>query len=312
METATLMATLSILTPSFNYGWSLEDALRSVSGAGRLLPAGWSVEHVVVDDASNDDSGEVLERWASRIVLERRAENHGQSNTLNRCLSLATGEWVGWLNADDFYLDRSLRDACEALDERVDVVYGDAVQADASGRLVRLLAEHSFTHWTLRWWGTFLPAGAVFIRRSLLERLRWREDLSLLLDWDLWLRAAESGARFRYLPAPLAVIRRHPGQESQQDRPERLAEKAGVRRERGLPSRPWAWRAAQRVAGVSHGVRKLVSGSYARERRAATLRGRSMRWFGDPEARPAVDSLYRLAYRGRARASERSADGETT
>lgn len=290
------MTALSILTPSFNYAWCLEDALESVAQAGERVPDGWRVEHVVVDDASSDDSGEILERWGPRLVLERRRENYGQSMTLNRCLSLASGEWIGWLNADDFFLPLSLRDACAALDDDVDVVYGDVALMDGDARFTRLMAEHPFSHWTLRWWGTYLLVGTVFLRRSLVERLRWREDLTLLLDWDLWLRAAESGARFRFVPRPLAAVRRHPGQESQQERPERLAEKVRVRREHGLPTRPWLWRALQRVAAFHHGANKLVSGGYARQRRAALLRGRSMRWFSDAEGRSTADSLYQVAY----------------
>jgi GT2 family glycosyltransferase len=290
------MATLSVLTPSFNYAWCIEDAMSSVARAGQRVRTGWEVEHVVVDDGSQDQSGVLLEHWDSRITLVREAENRGQSQTLNRCLSLAAGEWVGWLNADDFYLPWSLHDACNAFGDAVDIVYGDAVLVDESARFIRLMAEHPFSLWTLRWWGTYLPVGSVFLRRSLLRELRWREDLALLLDWDLWLRAAESGARFRYLSSPLAAARRHPAQESRQVRPDRLAEKARVRKEHGLPSKPWLWRFLQRLAAVDHGARKAASGGYARQMRATALKDRSMRWFSEPEAWASVASLYERGY----------------
>jgi glycosyltransferase involved in cell wall biosynthesis len=290
------MPTLSILTPSFNYAWCMEDALRSVARAAEAVPQGWRVEHVVVDDASSDESPQILERWKPSIVLERSVQNRGQSSTLNRCLDLASGEWVGWLNADDFFLPGSFREVCDALDDDIDVLYGEVALLNGSAEFTRLMTQHPFSLWTLRWWGTYLSVGAVFLRRGLLSELRWREDLSLLLDWDLWLRAAEAGGRFRFLPRPLAAVRWHPGQESRQDRPERLSEKAQVRREHGLPSKPWMWRAAQRVAALSHGARKLASGGYKRERQAAALRGRPMRWFDDHEARSSVETLYERVY----------------
>jgi glycosyltransferase involved in cell wall biosynthesis len=303
-----LLTRLSILTPSFNYAWCLEDALRGVAETREHLPEGWEVEHVVVDGASDDESPEILERWRPRLTLDLQPENAGIGGNLNRALSIATGDWISWLNADDFHLDRSLFDACEASIGDADIIYGDVALVDASGRFIRLMTEHPFSHWTLRWWGTFLPVGAVFLRRSLLDHLGgWREDFGLLLDWDLWLRAAESGALFRYVAAPLVAVRRHSGQESQQDRPGRLQEKARVRREHRLPSKPWMWRAAQRVAALSHGARKLASGGYSRARRAAELQGRSMRWFDDPDAQAAVNALYERAYeRGRHRSSPSS------
>jgi glycosyltransferase involved in cell wall biosynthesis len=295
------MATLSVLTPSFNYAWCIEDALRSVVEAGRHLPSDWVVEHVVVDDGSQDESSRVLEAWEPRITLVLEAHNCGQSRTLNKCLNIATGEWIGWLNADDFYLPWSLHDVCSAFGDTVDIVYGDAVVVDRAARFERLMAEHPFSLWTLRWWGTYLPVGSVFLRRSLLEQLAWRDDLALLLDWDLWLRAAESGARFRYLPSPLAVARRHPAQESRQVRPDRLGEKARVRRDHGLPSKPWVWRAFQRIAALDHGLRKAAGGSYARQIRSNGLKHHSMRWFAEPEAWASVVSLYERGY-GRKRA----------
>lgn len=291
------MPTLSVVTPSFNYAWCIEDALQSVRSAGEHLPSGWEVEHVIVDDASQDDSHDVLQRWASRITLELQNDNHGQSETLNRCLSLSSGEWVGWLNADDFFLPWALRDACTAcsLDD-VDVVYGDAVIVDRSARFARLLPEHPFSLWTLRWWGPYLPVGSVFLRRSLLTQLGWRADLSVLLDWDLWLRAAESGARFRYVQTPYAATRRHDAQESLQPRPGRVEENIRMRRAHNLATRPRVWRAIGRVASVDHALRKAVSGAYTKQLRTRTLRGQSMRWFDDPSDRRAVASLYELGY----------------
>lgn len=289
------MPTLSILTPSFNYAWCIEDALSSVVAAGERLPGGWDVQHVVVDDASSDGSQDLLERWSRSITLERLPATRGQAHALNRGLDLATGDWIGWLNADDFYLPWSFHDACITADDQSDVVHGDAILVDKAGLFMRLMAEHPFSRWTLRWWGTFLPVGVVFLRRTLLAQLRWREDLRLLLDWDLWLRAGDAGARFAYVPSPLVAVRRHPGQESRQERSDRLEEKSRVRRDHALPSRPWLWRAGQRVAGFDHAARKALSGGYGRQIRTRGLRASSMRWF-DPAAGSRVDSLYRRGY----------------
>jgi hypothetical protein len=266
-----------------------------VRSAAEHLPSGWRLEHVVVDDASSDESPELLERWSSHVTLELRPQNEGQSSTLNRCLSLARGEWVCWLNADDFLLPWALHDACPAFGHG-DVVYGDAVILDGTARFSRLLPEHPFSLWTLRFWGPYLPVGSVFLRRSLLSQLGWREDLSLLLDWDLWLRAAESGASFRYVPTPYAAIRWHDAQESAQARPDRLDEKIRVRKAHGLPAEPRAWRAWQRVASIDHGLRKAACGSYTKQFRTRVLRGRSMRWFDGPEGGTAASLLYARGY----------------
>ena len=293
------MPTLSILTPSYNYAWCIEDAVKSVQAASASVPLGWEVEHVVVDDSSADESPAVLERWSDRITLELRRENHGQSNTLNRCLGLSRGDWIGWLNADDFFLPSALHDACAAFGDGVDVVFGDGAILDIEARFSRLLPEHPFSLWTLRYWGTYLPVGSVFLRRSLVAQLGWRADLSLLLDWDLWLRAAEAGARFRYVSAPFAAARYHEGQESNQPRPGRLDEKIMVRRAHGIPAQPRAWRAVGKIASLDHGLRKALSGAYVKQFRTRALRGMPMRWFVTGDDGAAVTALYDLGYRRR-------------
>jgi hypothetical protein len=182
------------------------------------------------------------------------------------------------------------------LQDDVDVLYGDAVVVDEGGHFLRLMPEHPFSLRVLRWWGPYLPVGTVFMRRDLVGKLKWREDLALLLDWDLWLRAAEAGARFRYLQSPLAALRRHPGQESLQRRPSHAVETVNVRRDHRLPSRPWLWTWLARVVAVEHGLRKGYTGAYTRQMRTAGLVGRTMRWFTEPEGRLSVRSLYERGY----------------
>src|SRR5690242_7659236 len=106
----------SILTPSYNYDRYLGDALESVARQD-----GVEVEHVVVDDGSTDSSVEILRAWQHPLRVEVQP-NRGLARTLNRALELATGDVVGWLNADDFYLPGALAAAAAAFaaDPRLD------------------------------------------------------------------------------------------------------------------------------------------------------------------------------------------------
>src|SRR3954447_11195594 len=115
------MTILSVLTPSYNYDRYMADALASVGEQGRHD----EVEHVVVDDGSSDGSVELLRtssypiRWSTKV-------NGGLSDTLNSCLSLASGEWAGWLNADDYYLPGALDAVLNAIamNEGADFIFG--------------------------------------------------------------------------------------------------------------------------------------------------------------------------------------------
>src|SRR6058998_2090201 len=98
----------SIITPSFNQARFLEENIQSV-----LTQAGVSVEHIVVDGGSTDGTVEILKsyphlRWISE-------PDRGQSHALNKGFRMATGEILGWLNADDSYEPSAVAEAVAAL-----------------------------------------------------------------------------------------------------------------------------------------------------------------------------------------------------
>src|SRR5687768_16684453 len=128
------MTDVSILTPSYGYGRFISDAIESVLRQDRL-----TVEHIVQDGGSDDETVEVLKRFDDRIVWASEPDA-GQSDALNKALARATGTWIAWLNADEFYLPCSLATLLEHGERTAsDVVYGDCLFVDVQGRIERLL-----------------------------------------------------------------------------------------------------------------------------------------------------------------------------
>jgi len=92
---------LSVITPSFNSAEFLEDALLSV-----VRQQGPCVEHIVMDCASTDNTPEILNRFP-RVQWISEPDT-GQSDAINKGFLRATGDLMGWLNADDYYLPGGL------------------------------------------------------------------------------------------------------------------------------------------------------------------------------------------------------------
>lgn len=88
---------ISIVTPSFNYGKFIEDAILSVYYQD--YP---NYEHIIVDGGSTDNTLETLRRYPHlRWVSE---PDQGQADALNKGFRMASGELIAWLNADDYFL----------------------------------------------------------------------------------------------------------------------------------------------------------------------------------------------------------------
>ncbi|MDQ6948906.1 MAG: glycosyltransferase [Actinomycetota bacterium] len=268
---------LSILTPSLNLCRDLEGAIASVVNQDAQ-----GIQHVIADGGSTDGTVEML-RQAPPSVTWLSSPDSGQSEALNRAASLAQGTWLGWLNGDEFYLPGVLQRVLKSLDtDSADVIYCDFVETDPDGRMVRLVSQHSFSPWLLRYHGCFIPSCATFFRRSLLDEVDgWNVTYKLMMDWDLWLRFLAKGARFTYEPIPAAAFRL---------RPERLTvaqaacypgERIRVNDSQGIRNMPALCRAGTR--GV-RGAMKLMNGNISRQRQAVHLRGQTLEWFDNSPA----------------------------
>jgi glycosyltransferase involved in cell wall biosynthesis len=252
---------LTVLTPAFQSGGFLPAAMASVGGE--------RVQHVVMDGGSSDGTVALLE--AAPAVLWRSEADRGQSHALNKALAEAEGTWIGWLNADEFYLPGVLERVQERLRaDDVDVLFGDFAEVDTAGRLMRVVTNHSWSPSILRHVGCYVPSCATFVRRDLLERVGgWREDLRTIMDWDLFLRLDRAGARFTYEPVVVSGFTRHAGQVTARETDRSIVEKNALREEFGIPNPPW-----RAVLSRLHRVAlKSLTGGYVREVRARSWRG---------------------------------------
>ena len=94
---------VSVLTPSYEYGRFIADGIESV-----IQQQGLRLQHIIQDAGSGDETLEVLRSFGDRVEWASETDL-GQSDGLNRALLKATGDWIAWLNADEYYLPDGLR-----------------------------------------------------------------------------------------------------------------------------------------------------------------------------------------------------------
>ena len=283
------MSAISVLTPSRAYGQYIADAIESARKQD-----GVTIQHVVQDAGSDDGTVDVLRSYGDAVEWTSEPDR-GQSDALNQALGRASGDWIAWLNADEFYLPAGLRVLLDAGEEHnADVVYGDCVTVDGDGRLIALRPQHAFNRTILRLYGPFLASVSVLIRRSSLWEDPWDRSLIQVMDWDLYLALAFRGASFLHVAYPVGAFRQHASQVSTWTKHVKR-ETQEIRRRYGIPTGPWS----QRAGPALHRLAKLMTGSYVRQARAAALRGRDLRWFDGREGAETFRLLLDRCYRGR-------------
>lgn len=106
---------ISIIIPTYNYGKYLPVALESC-----LQQTYKNLEIIVIDDGSTDNTREIVERYGDRIVYIFQ-ENAGVSAARNRGIESATGDFIGFLDADDYFIEDAIRTRLDILLENAHV-----------------------------------------------------------------------------------------------------------------------------------------------------------------------------------------------
>lgn len=212
---------VSLVIPAYNHADYLPEAVRSV--LAQDYPA---LELIVVDDGSTDNTVEILSELGSGFYWESQ-KNMGQSYTLTRGWSLAKGDILGYLSADDLLEPSAVRTSVAALMTMPDIIatYCDFNLIDPQSRRVRTvqLPEYSYDHMLAQVICPIGP-GAFFRRSAYLQSGPWNTSYRQMPDYDFWLRLGQKG-RFLHLPQVLSGYRVHEASQSYSiTTPERAAE----------------------------------------------------------------------------------------
>jgi glycosyltransferase involved in cell wall biosynthesis len=200
---------VSIVTPSYNTGAYLAETLRSVQNQD--YP---HVEHIVLDANSTDQTLDVLAQFPSvRVVKGAPA---GMCEKVNLGLSMARGDIVAWLCADDLYLPEAISKAVDALKNNPEaaLVYCNSMEVDEHTVEICRTRSRPTSHQQLVHEHGYIPLPTVFIRREALEAVGPVDvRFQLVSDWDLWIRISRIFPLL-YVDDWWAAFRRRPGQLS--------------------------------------------------------------------------------------------------
>lgn len=192
--------TLSIITPVLNAGETLERTIQSVAPQKTC-----EIEYIVVDGGSTDASCEIIDRHDDVIDKRISESDRGIAHAMNKGIALASGAFIGLLNADDVYQVGALQKILAMIDKHpgVDVFYGDVAYYDPTNG--DTFVRHSNLADIAKFMSLFHPA--MFVRREAYQNTGgYEEDYKLAMDSEWVHRAVAQGLQFEHVPAVLATM----------------------------------------------------------------------------------------------------------
>jgi len=199
---------VSVIIAAFNaapyIGIAIDSALASRDVA---------VEVIVVDDESTDETWQVLEGFGDAIRKVRQPKG-GPYKARNLGVAMAHGDWIAFLDADDYWAPEKLARQLEVADQSTALVYTDAMNVGDLSRVkprfsdsTKLCEGDIFEALLL---GNFITLSSVLIRKSWFDQLRGFGTSAFgVQDWDLWLRLAAHGNVVKLVCEPLTYYRIH-------------------------------------------------------------------------------------------------------
>jgi glycosyltransferase involved in cell wall biosynthesis len=239
------MPLVTIVTPSYNQGEFIADAIESV--LGQDYPA---IEYFVMDGGSTDGTLDVLRGYGDRVRWTS-GKDGGQSDAIAKGFAKGTGKYIAWMNSDDRYLPGAISAAVAELEAHPEaaLVYGQGDFVDREGRFISRCAHiEPWNHERLQRTVNFILQPATVFRRDAYDAIGGIDaSLHYVMDYDLWLRFS---ARFpvRHIPQVLAQARAYGDTKTETGGLRRMEEmERMVRRDtgHGLPS---SYRREMRIA----------------------------------------------------------------
>lgn len=178
----------TIITVCYNNGKTIRQTIESV-----LNQSFTDFEYRIIDGQSTDESIEIIRSFGNQISWISEADS-GIYDAMNKGISLARGEYIAFLNADDFYAGPDVLQAVyETLQQNphARAAYGDLayVNGEDTGKMVRYWKSGTYTLNSFLW-GWMPPHPTFFLSREAFGTFGSfrNEDLRSAADYELILR----------------------------------------------------------------------------------------------------------------------------
>jgi len=178
---------ISIITVAYNAEKSIEDTIQSV-----LSQTYSNIEYIIVDGNSTDTTLDICNKYKNKISTLISEKDEGIYDAMNKGVALATGDVIGVLNADDFYIDDRVIDkvVSKFSKENCDGLYANLVYVDGNdtSKVTRTwlsgdYKENSFMK------GWMPPHPTFFVKTECYKKFgNYSLELKSAADYELMLR----------------------------------------------------------------------------------------------------------------------------
>lgn len=190
---------ISVVTVVYNGAEFLEETIKSV-----INQTYDNVEYIVVDGGSTDDTLDIIAKYNDKIDYWVSEKDNGIYNAMNKSLSLVSGKWLSFQNADDFlYENSTIEEINNLVIDDIDFVYGNYsfLYKDKS---VLMGGRQDFNSLSV---GTICHQAVLCKTNILKDNGGFNEKYKIAADYEFFVKVFKSGIATRYINITVSAVR---------------------------------------------------------------------------------------------------------
>ena len=196
---------ISVITVCFNAADVLEKTIQSV-----ISQTYDNLEYIIIDGKSTDSTHLLLHKYGTHIDKIVSEPDSGLYDAMNKGLELATGDYVNFMNAGDFFYNPNvITKLIKQVNRQYDIIYGDAIVINPDRSEKYEKPEEDISIISRK---PIYRHNASFTRLSLHRKypfdLSKIKDYKHALDYDHIFKIWKAGANFKYVPIPILKYER--------------------------------------------------------------------------------------------------------
>lgn len=194
---------ISIITVVYNGEKHLEQTINSV-----LNQAYPHIEYIIVDGGSTDKTIPIIKKYENKISKWISEPDRGIYDAMNKGIALASGQYIGMINADDWYESDAVERVVEVIREnpKVDIVHGKLNFINLYTGKSFILTPKVSLH-NLLWKGMSVYHPTMFVKKSVYSIYKYNVDYRIKSDFKFIYQTIKDGKSYIATDSIIASFR---------------------------------------------------------------------------------------------------------
>lgn len=143
-----------------------------------------NIEYIIIDGNSDDGTQNIIKKYEDKISFWISESDTGIYNAMNKGIDKATGKYIQFMNAGDYFLDNDILEKVFSENRSEDILYGD-YYLSVDKKQTRTYPDRLTMFY---FYISSLGHQASFIKKSLFDQYKYNENYKIVSDWEFFFR----------------------------------------------------------------------------------------------------------------------------